>query len=1059
VTEEGTEYCGKMFIDATYEGDLLAAAGCTYTVGREANAVYGETLNGVQTAQARFHQFADGVSPYVKPDDPKSGLLPNVEPYDPNLTDGQGDKRMQAYCFRMCLTDVPENRIPFAKPANYEERDYELLFRAFAAKPKSAFEGDITWKLMPWINSKMPNRKTDTNNRDPFSTDFIGRNWNWPEASYAERERIRRAHLDYQKGLMWTLANHPRVPKIVRDVVSKWGTCRDEFRDGLGDGWQSQLYVREGRRLVGDYVMTEHNCVKRRLAARPVAMAAYTMDSHNVRRHVGADGFVHNEGDVQVGCSKGPYGIDYGAIIPKRGECANLFVPVCLSASHIAFGSIRMEPVFFALGQAAATAAAQAIAADCVVQDLPYGPLAARLLADGQVIQSAQLEPIVPYAWHRGKVDLMVREITEIHAQSGLNRFFVSGPCFSAVMYRPFAADLYAEMGREIGAVKAALEPRGIEIGWWCSPSIRYFSDFPPIEDAWGGTSVDNKKCPLDPAFQADWSAKVKSVVAAARPAMINIEDDFTLSWGRGLNNGACFCKRHLALFAKIYGKALTGPEIAAAFETRTPENLPIRRAFAATVRESLCAIARKVRTVVDEVDPTVRICVCEPGSGADKDGDALEAVARAFAGPRTRPAIRPSGAIYGAQTTPADIPGAVSHTFYTLERLPKDIEMFYEADPYPHNRFFTSASQMGSLMSGAVFAGSQNIQFYCLQHLDDPLEDPGYVEAFKALKPRLDAVRNFILTHNARLAGVRTVWASDALALTRGCGGGHEGQLYDEAFLLAKFGIPYTTQGKGPAILAGSVVETLSDAQLGELLAGGLLVDAPAADLLVKRGFGADLGTDVTLAEGRLPVIREEILPPAGLTRKGRDVNAFYIFCAGTEGTVKTFATLKPHAGTEVWSRFSGVGGVDVTPSMTVTRNARGGVVGVLATSLLGNRSSGLFNLRKQELLQNFFRRQDPDAIPVTALDAPGIWTLAQVSSDGRAMVVMANNLSGDVRKTVTFALAAAWSGATVVRLNEKGVEVPMGTVPPGSGTDPVRWTPVAPFAQMQPEFFVFRR
>ena len=436
-TEDGTEYRGKMFIDATYEGDLLAAAGVSYTVGREANAVYGETLNGVQTAQAVYHQFEKGVDPYVEPGNPQSGLLPNIEPYNAREQDGDGDRRMQAYCFRMCLTDDPENRIPFAKPANYDERNYELLFRQFAAKPKEAFEGDLTWKL-PWINSRMPNRKTDTNNRDGFSSDFIGRNWAWPEASYAEREQILKEHLDYQRGLMWTLANHPRVPAKVRAVVSRWGTCKDEFTDGLGDGWQRQLYVREGRRMIGEYVMTEANCVHRRTAPHPVAMAAYTMDSHHVRRRVGADGFVHNEGDVEVGCDAGPYGIDYGAIVPRRGECANLFVPVALSASHIAFGSIRMEPVFFALGQAAATAAAQAVRAGCAVQELPYAPLAARLLADGQVIGRATAdEPMAGTILPLGEISLpvteewisnTVKQIREVVARSGIRKIALGGP-------------------------------------------------------------------------------------------------------------------------------------------------------------------------------------------------------------------------------------------------------------------------------------------------------------------------------------------------------------------------------------------------------------------------------------------------------------------------------------------------------------------------------------------------------------------------------------------------------------------------------------------------------
>jgi len=388
-TEDGTEYVGKVFVDATYEGDLMAAAGVSYMVGREANAKYGETLSGCQRAQAWAHQFEKGVSGYVKAGDPSSGLLPGLV-LDDGRPDGTGDRFVQAYCFRMCLTDDPANRIPFAKPANYDESAYELLFRQLAAKPAGTFTGNMSWRL-PWINSRMPNRKTDTNNRDGFSTDFIGRNWTWAEGSYEERARLLRAHLDYQRGLMWTLANHPRVPQAVRDVYSKWGTCKDEFKDGLGDGWQSQLYVREARRMVGDYVMTEANCRGQKVAPRPVAMGAYGMDSHHVRRIVDADGFVRNEGDVQVhndpaGRRYPPYPIDYGALVPKKGECANLLVPVCVSASHIAFGSIRMEPVFFALGQVAGTAAAQVVAAGCPVQDLAYEPLAARLRADGQAL-------------------------------------------------------------------------------------------------------------------------------------------------------------------------------------------------------------------------------------------------------------------------------------------------------------------------------------------------------------------------------------------------------------------------------------------------------------------------------------------------------------------------------------------------------------------------------------------------------------------------------------------------------------------------------------------------
>jgi hypothetical protein len=371
-TESGLTLKAKRFIDCTYEGDLMAAAGVAYFVGRESNDTYGETLNGVQTRNAKYHQFRDGVDPYVKPGDPASGLLPGVHPGPPGK-EGSGDKRVQAYNFRMCLTDVPENRIPFKKPDGYDPMRYELLLRNFEAGENK----------IPWLVSRMPNRKTDTNNSLGFSTDNIGMNYQWPDGDYATRERIFNEHLLYQQGLMWTLANHPRVPENIRKEVSRWGVCKDEFTDN--DGWPHQLYVREARRMVSDYVMTQHNCQAHRVAEDSVGLGAYGMDSHHTQRYVDEHGNVRNEGDVEVGVA-GPYQIAYRSIVPKAAECTNLLVPICLSASHIAYGSIRMEPVFMVLGQSAATAACMSIDADVHVQKVDIKKLQARLSADKQVL-------------------------------------------------------------------------------------------------------------------------------------------------------------------------------------------------------------------------------------------------------------------------------------------------------------------------------------------------------------------------------------------------------------------------------------------------------------------------------------------------------------------------------------------------------------------------------------------------------------------------------------------------------------------------------------------------
>lgn len=376
--ESGQTYHGRMFIDATYEGDLLAAAGVSYTVGREANSQYGETLNGVQTQMAKHHQLKPGIDPYVVPGDATSGLLPHIDPEGPG-EEGSKDHRVQAYCFRMCLTDHPPNRIEFKKPAGYRSEWYELMLRNFEAGERG----------MPWINSPMPNRKTDTNNRAGFSTDFIGQNYNYPDATYDERAKIVARHLLYQQGLMWTLAHHPRVPESMRENIARWGMCKDEFTDGKG--WQNQLYIREARRMVGEYVMTQKNC-QGQAVHDPVGLAAYTMDSHNQQRYVDANGHVRNEGDVQVGGFP-PYGISYRSIIPKQNEASNLLVPVCLSASHIAFGSIRMEPVFMVLGQSAATAAGLAIEDRTPVHKVDYEKLSNRLLADKQVLSHVGPKP------------------------------------------------------------------------------------------------------------------------------------------------------------------------------------------------------------------------------------------------------------------------------------------------------------------------------------------------------------------------------------------------------------------------------------------------------------------------------------------------------------------------------------------------------------------------------------------------------------------------------------------------------------------------------------------
>jgi hypothetical protein len=375
--ESGRIFQAKMFIDATYEGDLMAKAGISYTVGREANAKYNETLNGIRQDTPK-HQFSTRVDPYRRPGDSTSGLVPFIEDEEFRIP-GEGDRSVQAYNFRLCYTRNPRNRLPHVPPPDYDPARFELLARYLEALVASGHRPELEEF---WNPIAMPNDKTDINNNGGFSTDFLGANSEYPEGSDPICSRVYRAHQEYIRGLVYFLATSARVPEKLRQEMQQWGPAKDEFLDN--DNWPPQLYVREARRMVSDYVMTEHHCRGEEKALDPVGLAAYTMDSHNCRRVV-RDGSVQNEGDVQVGGFP-PYPIAYRAIVPKESECANVVVPICLSATHIAYGSIRMEPVFMILGQSAATAAALALEAKVPVQHVNYRELRRRLLADKQIL-------------------------------------------------------------------------------------------------------------------------------------------------------------------------------------------------------------------------------------------------------------------------------------------------------------------------------------------------------------------------------------------------------------------------------------------------------------------------------------------------------------------------------------------------------------------------------------------------------------------------------------------------------------------------------------------------
>jgi hypothetical protein len=384
-TGSGDVFQARVFIDATYEGDLMAAAKVSFTTVREADDQYREDYNGFRITTLKVPVAID---PYIVPGRPQSGLIDLVQDARIQKT-GDSSPALQCYNYRLCLTRNASNRIPIDPPANYDPKHYELVARFIAARTAAGAKlvfGNGSGDFNAFLKiSPLPHGKTDINQSSFVGTDHVGYSTEYPTASYARRDAIAREHEGYTRGFLHFLATDPRVPENVRAEASQWGLCLDEFPDT--HGWPYQLYVREGRRMVGSYVMTQHDCESKTNIPDPVGLGSYSMDSHACQRMV-VDGKVVNEGQFYTRIAR-PYPISYRAIVPKLGECTNLLVPACCSASHVAYASVRMEPVFMILGQSAATAGAIAVDRDIDVQSVDYGQLAAALERDGQVLRDA----------------------------------------------------------------------------------------------------------------------------------------------------------------------------------------------------------------------------------------------------------------------------------------------------------------------------------------------------------------------------------------------------------------------------------------------------------------------------------------------------------------------------------------------------------------------------------------------------------------------------------------------------------------------------------------------
>ena len=628
----------------------------------------------------------------------------------------------------------------------------------------------------------------------------------------------------------------------------------------------------------------------------------------------------------------------------------------------------------------------------------------------------------VPVDWTGEPPETQVKELRAMRERYGLRKFVLIGP-WHAQYERDLPLTELERFGDSIAYAKKELADLDVEIGWWVVPTLRggRYRPFQHVMDCDGHET--HASCPLDSRFREDFSAKIAACARQARPSVIFFEDDFTLSNHGGMNAmKGCFCPLHLAEYAKRTGQTRTAKEIAEIFRNPTAANAPLRQTFAELSRDSLAGLAASIRAAIDEVDPSIRVCLCQSGF-SDIDGDATEAVARAFAG-GTRPMVRVFGAAYFNENAPATLPGELAHTFWSAQHLGKDIELIHETDPYPHTRFCNSSLYLFSELAAAVMAGVTGSYYYCTQYSDDPMGDDGYARRFVDERRRLEVVRDLRAT--MRPVGVRAVYTPKEVYMFRETKkSATSGMLPVNAYFLAKLGFPMTTVEDPPvAMLIGNTPNALSDDELRKILSGGVLVDAEAAVLLSTRGFSSLTGCEAEEANGRLFFNYEHILPVAGCMAAGQkiynremDTPPFI----GWTPKKSVLAELKPEKGAEVWSEVCDYQGKSVAPATVFFRNQLGGRVAVLSRSLDARVHPSIYSSRKQELFHRLFELlANGRPLDVTAPKTPSIWLVA--ARNDRELLVMAENLCGEPRSDIELRFSPEWHGGEVSVLKGDG-------------------------------------
>ena len=644
-----------------------------------------------------------------------------------------------------------------------------------------------------------------------------------------------------------------------------------------------------------------------------------------------------------------------------------------------------------------------------------------------------------------------VKTMKTLRRDYGLRRFMFDPPGLRHACGKR-GDELYVRIGESFAAGAKALRGDDVVLGWFDRPTLawNHHTKCQHVTDCDG--NVSSALCPLDREGTDRHIANVKRTVEIGRPRIVIVEDDLNLSGHSGLvsPHGGCFCPLHMAAFAKRVGRTMTAKEAGALFDNPTAENAPLRQAFAQISKESLAQFCRRIRAAIDAVDPTIRVCLCQSAQ-VDIDGDTTEADVRALAGD-TRPMTRIYGANYLTENVPESLPKTLAHTFYSMQHVPRDVEMIYEADSFPHTRFYNSSLFYVSEIAAAFMAGAEDLLLFCVRTAENPLADTAYLDIVKRYRARFAAVRDF--RQRSSLVGVRAVYHANERAHFRVRA---ENMLPESARVLAKFGFPMTTLPSKATVLFGATAERTPVEDLREIFSGAVIVDSTAALALEKRGLGAWLGCSVKDGEKDLEFPRSRILPVAGSRVHGLNSYDYKLLIPATPvpgwDLKMNYVRITPGATSETWIRYEDVDGNEVAPSFVASKNALGGTVGVMSFSVKGNFREWLYSPEMQDVFRNFFDRATGGQMDVVSTRTPGVWLFAAVSDDDRELLVMANNLAGEPRPDIALEFSRKWRCGTVERLTADGTWQAVGTASDAFRVEGLSWP------AMTPEFFKVTR